>query len=91
MAGECSLFYCVVVSGVLPRLVIIGEQSSDVMVRLDNILYHPLMKFNDSPQTCAPYCFPTSKLGQEGVAVSGVCCSFILPSSSSPVCGLQDV
>ena len=41
------------------------------MVRLDNIMYHSLMKFNTSPQTCAPYCFPTSKLGENGVAVSG--------------------
>jgi len=61
------------------RLVIIGRQPSDVMVRLDNILYHPLMKFNDAPQTCAPYCFPTSKLGQEGVAVSG-CVKYCTPT-----------
>ena len=53
------------------RLVILGKQASDVMVRLDNIMYHPLMEFNFAPETCAPYCFPTSKLGEEGVAVSG--------------------
>ena len=60
-----------IVSGMLCRLVLIGKQSSDVMVRLDNILYHPLMKFNDAPETCAPYCFPTGVVGETGVAISG--------------------
>jgi chemotaxis protein histidine kinase CheA len=61
------------------RLVIVGKQSSDVMVRLDNILYHPLIKFMDAPETCAPYCFPTSKLGEKGVAVSG-CVKYCTPT-----------
>ena len=58
-------------NAVFCRLVILGKQSSDVMVRLDNIMYHPLVPFNDAPKSCAPYCFPTSKLGEKGLAVSG--------------------
>lgn len=61
------------VTGVLYRLVILGKQAHDVLVRLDNIMYHPLMKFINSPETCAPYCFPTNKVGAKGVAVSGMC------------------
>jgi len=61
------------------RLVIMGEQKSNVRVRLDNILYHPLMPFNDPPTTCAPYCFPAGVMGAGNVVTSG-CVKYCTPT-----------
>jgi len=49
------------------RMVIIGKEPRDVSVRLDNIMYHPLMEFNFSPRSCAPYCFPNGREGNIGM------------------------
>lgn len=38
------------------RLIVVGyETSRPVKIRLDGILYHPLMRLNSSPMACAPY------------------------------------
>ena len=55
------------------RIVVIGTEPKDVSVRLDNIMYHPLMKFNSSPQSCAPYCFPTGKKSNDGMVSAHTC------------------
>ena len=49
------------------RIVIIGNEPRDVSVRLDNIMYHPLMHFQFVPQSCAPYCFPAGREGSNGM------------------------
>ena len=49
------------------RMVVIGKEPRDVSVRLDNIMYHPLMEFNFSPRSCAPYCFPHGREGNSGM------------------------
>ena len=49
------------------RIVIIGNEPRDVSVRLDNIMYHPLMEFNFSPDSCVPYCFPAGREGSNGM------------------------
>merc|ERR1712166_269087 len=53
------------------RMGIIGKEPRDVSVRLDNIMYHPLMQFNFSPDSCAPYCFPVGSEGNNGMPMAG--------------------
>jgi len=52
------------------RLKLIGV-NSNTKVRVDNIMYHPVMKFNKSPSSCAPYCFPDGKMGGQKLGMSG--------------------
>lgn len=61
------------------RLVVIGKETRDIYVRLDGISYHPLMKFNKSPTTCAPYCFPTAAYGAGDMGMSG-CVKYCTPT-----------
>jgi len=61
------------------RMVIIGKEPKDVSVRLDNIMYHPLMEFNTSPQSCAPYCFPAGNRGENEMPMAG-CIKYCTPT-----------
>jgi len=61
------------------RMVIIGKEPRDVSVRLDNIMYHPLMQFSFSPKSCAPYCFPVGIKGKNGMPMSG-CTKYCTPT-----------
>merc|ERR1712195_312641 len=61
------------------RMVIIGKEPRDVSVRLDNIMYHPLMEFNFSPKSCAPYCFPAGRVGNNGMPMAG-CTKYCTPA-----------
>lgn len=53
---------------------VIKDESRDIIVRLDNIMYHPLVVFNKAPDVCVPYCFPTgmypssAPMGMSGVS-----------------------
>ena len=59
------------------RMLIVGKESHNLSVRLDNIMYHPIMPFNKSPFTCDPCCFPTGKLEGKGMNIAGCvkCCT----------------
>jgi len=61
------------------RMMIIGKEPKGVSVRLDNIMYHPLMEFNTSPQSCAPYCFPAGKPGEGEMPMAG-CIKYCTPT-----------
>ena len=56
------------------RLIILGEHQADLMVRLDSVLYHPLMEFNTYPDNCIPHCFPAGQIGKSGLGVAGIWC-----------------
>jgi hypothetical protein len=47
------------------RLRVLGEENSDIKIRLDGIVFHPLTPYNQAPKSCAPYCFPAAQEGGE--------------------------
>merc|ERR1711966_450337 len=62
------------------RLIVVGyETSHQVKIRLDGILYRPVMQLNRSPMACAPYCFSAMKdKSDEGLGTAG-CVKYCTP------------
>lgn len=60
------------------RLVVLGQEPDDLLIRLDNIAFQPLTRAHTVPTSCAPYCFPTGLLGHRKLGVAG-CTKYCVP------------
>ena len=63
-------------------MVVVGgsfEKREAVRIRLDGILFHPFMGFNEVPLTCGGHCFPQSTPGKTTMGSSG-CMKYYTPA-----------